>query len=349
MKGVITAQDRDFARTWGVALGLGAAHFVVDASSNFVMARLLAGVAHATVLLLAYNGLAFALQPVVAALLDARRWARVGMGVGTLMTAAAMLAGNGWAALVMTGLGNALFHVGAGTWVAQARPGRASLTGLFIGPGAVGVVVGAVAAPWASWPILLALSAFAPLGMLLPDSAADPAPGRPARHATIGALLLLAITLRSLMAVRAGLAFARFDWVLPLACAACTGKMLGGLLADRWGWRRTAVIALALSAAFLPVGRHHPWFAATGVLCFQAVTSISLAGLYRLYPAHIGLCFGLACLALFIGVLPALLPFALPFDSATGDLALTIAAATALWWGLAEPRRVTEATSSQAA
>jgi MFS transporter, FSR family, fosmidomycin resistance protein len=128
---------------------LGAVHFLVDASSNFVMARLLreCPAPELISLLVLYNLFAFALQPLVGLAADKLRATRGVMSIGLLFVAAAMVLGDdaGSWPIVTTGLGNAAFHVGAGIIASRATPGQAKGLGLFIGPGAVGVVVGAAA------------------------------------------------------------------------------------------------------------------------------------------------------------------------------------------------------------
>ena len=45
-------------------------------------------------------------------------------------------------AVVLAGLGNAAFHVGAGAMVLRLSPNRAAAAGLFVAPGAIGLAIG---------------------------------------------------------------------------------------------------------------------------------------------------------------------------------------------------------------
>lgn len=331
-----------------VPAALGVVHFLVDASSNFVMARLLRICAPAdfVLLLVAYNFLAFALQPLAGLGADWLRAPRAVMCAGLLLTAAAMLALDQtlWLPVLLTGLGNALFHVGGGTIASRATWGRASGPGLFIAPGAMGVVVGAAAGrngSLALWPIFLALLAAAPLGARLPASG----PSGPARASVplptgakeILVLLLLAIAGRSLLGARVGGQLAlHLGIALPLAVAAFSGKALGGLIADWVGWKRTAVPSLILSSLLLLAGQRSAWAATGGMLCFQAVTAITLAALYRILPTRVALVFGCASAALFVGSLPVLLRFDFTtFAPVPVDSLLALLTTIAVWRALA--------------
>jgi MFS transporter, FSR family, fosmidomycin resistance protein len=326
-------------------MALGVAHFLVDASSNFIMARLLGACAASKVVLLlvAYNFLAFALQAPIGFATDRWRAPRPAMCVGLLLAATAMLVlGQAmWIPLVLTAVGNALFHVGGGTIASLATWRRASGPGLFIAPGAIGVVLGAAAGrslPAAFTPILVGLLVAAPLGTLLRTTAVRVAVARPTggRPAVVLALLLFAIAGRSLLGARLGGQLSQTLGIgLPLAIAAFSGKALGGLVGDRVGWTRTAVVAMILSSLLLLVGRHTSWAAVGSMLFFQAVTSITLTALYLVLPTRVGLAFGLASLSLFVGSLPVLFGLDLtlggpvPFDSLLA-LLTTVAAWRAL-------------------
>ena len=343
------------AKTLLVPAALGVVHFLVDASSNFVMARLLRVCAPAdlVLLLVAYNFLAFALQPLVGLAADRLRAPRAVMCAGLLLTAAAMLALDQalWLPVLLTGLGNALFHVGGGTIASLATWGRASGPGLFIAPGAIGVVVGAAAGrsvPAALWPIFLGLLAAALLGARVRASGppstevARLASAPPAGGKWVLVLLLLAIAGRSLLGARVGGQLTlQFGIAFPLAVAAFSGKALGGLIGDRVGWKRTAVSSMMLACLLLLAGPHNAWAATFGMLCFQVVTAITLAALYRVLPTRVALVFGCASLALFVGSLPVLLGFDLAgFAPVPVDSLLALLTTIAVWRALARVDRL---------
>jgi MFS transporter, FSR family, fosmidomycin resistance protein len=127
----------------------GLAHIVVDTISAAVVfgaAAIDLGQPEAFVgLLLLYHALAFGLQPMVGLATDAAKAPRFAAVLGCLITAAAVLL-TSWpvAAIVAVGIGNAVFHVGGGTVSLRLTPGRATAPGLFVAPGSIGLLAGAI-------------------------------------------------------------------------------------------------------------------------------------------------------------------------------------------------------------
>ena len=136
------------------ALLLGSMHAVVDGSCAALVAHLglLPTISPETLWLMyfVYNLLAFGIQFVLGVGADRRGLYRqlavgglvavlAGVALGTLPSAT-------WAAIVVAGLGNAAFHVGAGAIILQRSPDRAAATGVLVAPGALGLAVGQWAA-----------------------------------------------------------------------------------------------------------------------------------------------------------------------------------------------------------
>lgn len=302
------------------ALVLGAAHATVDGTSAFVLFRHVdvAGVSAAEVAawIVAYDVLAFALQAPVGAALDRLgryREATLGGLAAVLLALALAPAAAGPAALV-AGVGNALFHAGAGGQVLHRSPGRARAAGLFVGPGAVGLALGILLGhrrspvAWAFAAALL-LCAVALLRVSWEDrDQRQPArPGQPLRRPGIAASLLLAtVAARSLAADHLAAAWRHESAVvMALALAACAGKMLGGEAGDRLGWTRAALAALLAAGPLIILGPGHATAALAGMVLLQATMPVTLAGLYRAIPRP-GLAFGLASAAVLAGAGPGL-------------------------------------------
>lgn len=312
-------------RALPLAATLGVVHAVVDAATVttvFVQVGLdRLPFEQVSSLILTYTLLAFGLQGPLGVAADARgaHEAMVLSGLGAAL--AGVLAGpdHAWIAAVAAGVGNALFHVGAGAIVLRGAGGRATGPGVFVAPGTIGLAAG-VALGRAACPctgalaIALVASALALVRALAaspPRSAPRrPPPGRGAALAVCG-LLLASTAGRSLIsdALAARWRDAR-SAALLLAAAAFCGKALGGVASDRAGLRRLSVAALALLAACGLAGRDSLALAALGMLLCQMTMGASLAGLSRALPDRPGTAFGLSSAALLTGALPALLHLA---------------------------------------
>ncbi|MCR5485340.1 MAG: hypothetical protein K6F09_07075, partial [Clostridiales bacterium] len=82
------------------------------------------------------------------------------------------------------------------------------------------------------------------------------------------------------------------------------GKALGGILADFFGVRRTALLSAALALPFLLFGDRRMLVSLVGVMLFSMTMSITLALLVSVLPDSPGLAFGLTTIGLFIGTAP---------------------------------------------
>ena len=281
------------------------AHFLVDA---VCAARLLgsgSGAELVTVLLL-YNTLAFSSQCLLGLLCD-----RFG---GCERLSAAACAALGLCALLplpamgealCLGLGNSLFHVAAGSLTLQRSGSRALDLGLFVAPGAVGLVLGRLLPGLcAALAILLLLCAAL---LLLLGRRASPVKRSEERAAgswLVAALLLLAVGARAI-----GSTAAFFPWqstrsaALAAVCFVFAGKAAGGLACDRLGAGRTALLSLPAAALLIAFCSGSMPLSLLGQLLLNLSMPITLWLLYRQMPDSPGFAFGLAASALWPGQL----------------------------------------------
>jgi MFS transporter, FSR family, fosmidomycin resistance protein len=314
-------------------LTCGIGHFAVDFCCAYTMLFLHA---HAMVadrwyftVLVAYNLLAFGGQAPVGWLIDRRLAYVEGVGLGLALTTlgVALAVYQPFAALALLGVGNAIFHAGAGALVFRARPGQAGGPGLFVAPGGLGLITGilcgqqgAFSPLWvAPVPFILAVCSYR---ILYPyqNRSMTVAAGtwrRQGREAPVKVLPFPTAVLALLLAVVALRSFAGFALPVPwkevhggwlLAAAACAGKASGGFLADRFGWSPVCT-SLLVAAALLSLGRDVSLPASCGALfCLQATTGVTLSGVQNLFPGRPAFAFGVPCLALLVGAAPFFLP-----------------------------------------
>lgn len=333
-------------------------HLLVDAACGMLLwsavRRGLASEAAVWSAFIAYNMLAFALQPVFGLLVDRWRAPAQAAALGAAACAGALLLGGEASlfvpAVVLTGLGNALFHVGGGVVSLKATPGRATAPGLFVAPGAAGVLIGIFMGKsgTVAWPLVV-LIAVASVLLLITPARSSTGHTRPAQRrasespwATSAAISVL-ILLLAVIGVRSyvGLALS-FPWksdtalLVSFTAAVVAGKAAGGMLADRFGWRLIAVGALLASAPLLALGAASAAAGIAGILVFNMTMPVTLVAAARLLPSQEGFAFGLTCLALFCGAAPVLLGWTAPL-SAPALVAAVCLSAIALWLGLTPP------------
>ncbi|MCC7359682.1 MAG: hypothetical protein IT317_09405 [Anaerolineales bacterium] len=335
-------------KRWLLPLTLGLAHGVADGAAGLLLGRLpraldLGAVA---LLVLLYNLLAFGAQPVVGLLTDHLRRPRL-VALGALgLLAAGLLLGplSPPVAVAVMGLGSAAFHVAGGALALCATPGKAAGAGLFAAPGVLGLALGgylAVTTAAPAWPFLALLALLAPAVAALADPAlpyAVAADAEPAfeRHDLIMLVLLAGIALRSLVWSTLQYVFAaRLDVLVLLALAALIGKVLGGFVADRVGWRRWTLLALGGAAAVLTAGQGSLPLTLLGMALLQSATPAALAATLRLLPRQPATAAGLGLgLAIAAGGLPLMLGAGGGLANPWALTALALAAGAAYWAAL---------------
>jgi FSR family fosmidomycin resistance protein-like MFS transporter len=115
---------------------------------------------------------------------------------------------------------------------------------------------------------------------------------------------------------------------LGVPLAACTGKVLGGMVADRVGWLAASLGGLLLSLPLIALSGGSIWLALPGVLLFQSTMAVTLMAVVRLMPAWSCTAFGLPSLFLVLGSLPTFYPAGRQLYGGT-NFALFIALSTA--------------------
>ncbi|MBI4703966.1 MAG: hypothetical protein HY744_22895 [Deltaproteobacteria bacterium] len=326
----LKARRRLWSGATTAALLLGLAHAFVDTASGFLIFRDVGSYHfdHQVVvrLVVLYNLVAFAGQVPVGLVADRWRVYRATAMAGLLGAAAALLLGPSFslAAILAIGLGNAMFHVGAGALVLDTSGDRATESGVFVGPGAAGLATGiwlgggqASCRPVIVLLLLLAVPLVLAAARLGARTRGDLPPlGRPQMAGGwLLAGLLCALCLAGSVLVRAAVggavsgAWRGVSVAVPLllAGAACAGKMLGGFVSDRLGWIATSVAALVLSAPLVSWLVGNAAAAVVGMLLFQMTMPVTLKATHHLMPERPGLAFGIPCLALVLGALPGLL------------------------------------------
>ena len=267
-------------------------------------------------LILIYDVIAFSTQPVFGLLVDKFKIPAQTAAVGILLVAASTLMLRvPLLAAVTAGIGNAVFHVGGGVVSLNLAPGKATLPGIYVAPGALGLTIGIMIGKgggFIAWPFLLLLlgSAVLILGIPRPEFPAPrELPGNLHWFETVIVLLLFSVVIRSLVGQSLVLPWkSEPTLLLALTMAVVLGKALGGFLADRYGWIAIAVTGLVISAPLLAFFAPLPALIIAGTFLFNLSMPVTLVGLAGMLPGYSGFAFGLTTLALIVGALPAFTP-----------------------------------------
>ncbi len=304
-------------------LGYSAVHGIVDfscATLLFAVMRLheYSNATAAGVFVL-YNVCAFGLQFLLGMVVDRYRVPKESafLGVAWILYACFFTDYFVLVALI-SGIGNALFHVGAGSISLNIAPGKVAPVGVFIAPGFVGLTVGTLFGQSESiyhFPVVVGVLVASLIFLFfVPVPQIDYARRAVHMSTTYFSLAILCILLAVSMR-----AFYRFQMTFPwdergvlfvlLVSVIVCGKVCGGFVADRYGWMRVSVVALVCAALLVPFFPHIPVVVFVGIWCFHLVTPVIFALMGRLFPGYSARAFGtvetvFACgsVPLFVGI-----------------------------------------------
>lgn len=297
-------------------------HFVTEVVCFFTLARYMGNNPEIWLIFLSYDMLAFVPQGIIGYFSD--RHPKVPLGaIGLVLLAAAVIlmenVENPYVSLIVLCLGNCMVHVnGAETTLRTAR-GKVAGSAIFVSGGSFGVVTGKLlgSADISSWPLLILLATALPLAVFAQRYISEAeVPFRKQcldfRYAkpglAAGAVILAAVTI---VAVRGFMGYGiPTSWnktalqTVLLFSFMGVGKALGGILADRFGFKKTALVSAALAAPFLMFGDQLMVVSLFGVMLFSMTMAITLGVLVSVLPETPGLAFGWTTIGLFIGTAP---------------------------------------------
>ena len=259
-----------------------------------------------------YNILAFALQAPFGFIADTiRRPIETAVSGCILIVFSLIIYKWTAAAICIAGLGNALFHVGGGIVALNLKPGKASMPGIYVAPGALGLLIGTLvgkSGTFREWPFILLLIAASVIMVLLESPKVDYCTEAKVKCEKFHLILLLILTS---IAIRALVGFMlNYPWksnvylLFAFTLAVVLGKALGGILADRFGWLVVTVSGLLVAAPLLAFGGSYSYLAILGVFLFNLTMPVTMTVTANMFPGRAGFAFGLTTLALIIGAFP---------------------------------------------
>ena len=228
-----------------------------------------------------------------------------------------------WLAILLLAIGNALFHSAGGLSVLNISQKHAGPSGIFIATGAIGVFLGTQSAQMERLQIAFSLLVLLFLCALITlvvqkvnkkywnvHNASFDIPRLSFNTVLAIALLSLVVALRSYVGMVMAFPWKSEMFLLVLSILGVfAGKALGGIVADRIGFRTTAVFSLIVAATLFAPSWEIPVMGLMGIFFFNFTMSITLASLANILPNAKGTAFGLASFSLAVGALPALAGF----------------------------------------
>lgn len=325
-------------------------HFIVDLACCILVTNIISQKIGGTISyflgVIIYNFCGFALQLPIGVVADKVNKNAIISGIGCLFVAIAYgFSHFGIISCIIAGIGNSLFHVGGGIDVLNISDKKATLSGIFVSTGAMGIFLGTKSGPAGFDKYYIIIGALIISFILLlwlytkiKDKVSNLEVLIP--HLTSNEIIAI-ICLIFTVCVRSyvGMILA-FDWksnfVLALAAifAVVFGKMLGGIIGDKIGFKKISIISLCVSAILFVFAFDNSALGILAILFFNMTMPITLTALSNMMINNKGMAFGLLTVALFIGSIPTFFGYTNLAFTPLGLFAITIVSAIVLYIGI---------------
>ena len=295
-------------------------HFIMDLScailvSNLVMQKMGQGT-NLFISILVYNFFAFAMQLPIGIIADKINKNAICSAIGCLLIIIAFGFSNfGIISCLIAGVGNAMFHVGGGIDVLNISDKKATLSGIFVSTGAMGIFLGEKSASIGFnkyYIVVLILLISVILLFCLYNQIKDKVknekviiPTTNINEMIVIVCLMITVIIRGYVGL-----ILSFEWksnfILALISifAVVFGKMLGGIIGDKIGFMKVSLISLVVSAFLFLFAFNNSTLGILAILFFNMTMPITLTALSNILFNNKGMAFGLLTFALFIGAIP---------------------------------------------
>ena len=294
-------------------------HFIVDLSCAILVSNLITQKMGVTINLfvgiLLYNFFAFAMQLPIGIIADKINKNAICSAIGCLLVAIAFGFSNfGIISCLIAGIGNAMFHIGGGIDVLNISNKKATLSGIFVSAGAMGLFFGgkSFSVGFNKYYIVILLLVISAISLFrLYNQIKGKVSNLKIKKIELGkyeciAIICIFITvcIRSYVGM-----ILSFSWksssvfALLAILGVVFGKMLGGIIGDKIGFKKIS-ISLLISAICFIISFTNPLIGIIAILLFNMTMPITLICLSNIFDNNKGLAFGLLTLALFVGAVP---------------------------------------------
>ena len=325
-------------------------HFIVDLAcailvTNFISQRIGGNISF-FIGVIVYNFFAFAMQLPIGIIADKANKNAICSAIGCLLVAMAFgFANFGVIACLIAGVGNAMFHIGGGVDVLNISDKKATLSGIFVSTGAMGIFLGGKSSSIGFnkyYIIIIALILSAVLLLWLYNQIKEKVKNEKVIIPKINSNEMIAIICLIITVCIRGYVglILSFEWksnfILAVIsiCAVAFGKMLGGIIGDRIGFAKISLISLMISAICFIFAFNNSVLGILAILSFNMTMPITLTALSNILFTNKGMAFGLSTLALFIGAIPVFFGYTKAIFTPVGLFITTILSMFILYIGI---------------
>ena len=296
---------------------LSVGHLMIDLMGIYLI-RIIArdpSIEHLIFYFIIYNLIAFGFQVIFGYLADVKKLYVLFTILGIALPLLALQLDNiGIYAIILSTLGNAMYHVGGGVISVNLYPNKAAPAGIFVAPGAIGVFLGGYLSRLDN-SYILHVSVIALIILILSvivfanhKELTEPKPIKESFIKVIG-LIFGVVLIRALVGLNILYPW-RSDLELTLFLLTISiflGKFLGGILGDKFRYKKIGLIGLLVSLPLIIIGYEIEIIGMLGAFFFNLTMAITLFIIIDSLGKYKGFAFGITTLALFIGYLPTVI------------------------------------------
>ena len=291
-------------------------HFVVEVICFFSLTKVFGNNVLLWLVPFMYDFLAFVPQSIMGYISDKYPKFKGGLCGVALMILGLIsyyIINNFYISIALIAIGNAFIHVNGAEVTLRTSDGKMSPSAIFVSGGSFGVVTGKVlgrmAIPyWALIPFALTMIPF----IIKADryKKVDKCENFNYHNPKVPSMLIIALA-TLVVIVRGYMGYGiPTSWnkttiqLIMLFAFMGTGKALGGILIDKIGMRKTALISTLVAMPLLIFGDNIMVISLIGVMFFSMTMAITLGLLVSVLKRNPGLAFGFTTIGLFLGTAP---------------------------------------------
>ena len=289
-------------------------HFLVDGICSLVIwSRLYNGVSlQSSILFITYNVLAFCTQPLFGLLIyKYNNKNRLLLIISIFLLILGVLFSFQYIiSAILLGIGNSIFHITGGKFVICKTNNDIVSLGIFVAPGALGLVIGKYIISLVTWIIFLSLLIIFTVLLMIFNKNEELVCERKnivlsnKIMKSIVLVIILVVLLRSFVGSSNIFTFDKNITILILMGAfTMIGKILGGILSKYFGINITIISTMIISLICFIFFNNNLYVALLGILLFNCSMPITLCLMNELFPKLEGFSFGLLAAFLIPGYL----------------------------------------------
>jgi FSR family fosmidomycin resistance protein-like MFS transporter len=202
---------------------------------------------------------------------------------------------NAEAAIIFSGIASAFVHVTGGAVCLQVHQNKSGPLALFTAPGVLGLTIGGIMGKFSVLGLWFVVVAVLVVGLIIWKNnlpayhVAEKKESELDAHDLIMLGILLIMCFRSfIFDIINHVAHDYENGILIIGISAFLGKIIGGFVADKIGWKKFVYISLPIALLLFQFGKENIYALAFGIACLQSSVPITLLLMSRslpLYPA----------------------------------------------------------------